>query len=113
MYRLQDEEAEKTQDMIRDLTYRAESLSVNGLLTLSWGPALEDVTRGVNIVGWKSIEVRAFFWFCWSGSFLIVTAAATYAYGHGQGALGFRAGKRVNIRTSSGILHVTCTLQAT
>ena len=45
--------------------------------------------------------------------FLIVTAAATYAYGHGQGALGFRAGKRVNIRASSGILHVTCTLQAT
>ena len=63
VYRLQDEEAEKTQDMIRDLTYRAESLSVNGLLTLSWGPALEDLTRGVNIVGWESIEVRAFFLF--------------------------------------------------
>jgi hypothetical protein len=115
VYKLQDAVAEKTQDMIRDLTYHAVSLSVGGLLALSWGPALEDATRGANIVGWNTIEVRAFFFFFRSGSLFLILSlvAGTYVNGHGRGAFGFRAGERVNIRESSGILHVTCTLQAT
>jgi hypothetical protein len=64
VYRLKDTAAEKTQDMIRRLTYRIESLLMRGFLVLSWGPALEDVTRGAYIAGWRTIEVRA------QGSFL-------------------------------------------
>jgi hypothetical protein len=71
MYKVQDAVAEKTQHKIRDLAFRAASVSVGGLLALSWGAALEDLTRGANIIGWNTVEVRAFFFFR-SGSFLIL-----------------------------------------
>lgn len=60
-YKLQDEEAEKTQDMIRRLTYRIESLQIRGFCALSWGRALEDASRGAYIAGWRTIEVRIAF----------------------------------------------------
>ena len=59
VYRLQEAAAVKTQDMIRRLTYRIESLLMRGFLALSWGVALEDPTRGAYIAGWRTIEVRA------------------------------------------------------
>ena len=58
VYRLQEAAAVKTQDMIRRLTYRIESLLMRGFLALSWGVALEDPTRGAYIAGWRTIEVR-------------------------------------------------------
>ena len=58
VYKLQDDAAEKTQDMIRRLTYRIESLQMRGFYALSWGRALEDVSRGAYIAGWRTIEVR-------------------------------------------------------
>jgi len=57
VYRTQVEGAETTQDKIRRLTYRIESLMVPGFLGLSWGVALEDISRGVYIAGWRTIEV--------------------------------------------------------
>jgi hypothetical protein len=66
-YKLQDDAAEKTQDMIRRLTYRIESLQMRGFLALSWGRSLEDVSRGAYVAGWRTIEVRrvlrSFVWF--------------------------------------------------
>jgi len=56
IYRLQDAAAEKTQDMVRRLTYRIESLLMRGFLALSWGVALEDVTRAAYIAGWRTVE---------------------------------------------------------
>lgn len=55
-YKLQDDAAEKTQDMIRRLTYRIESLQMRGFLALSWGRSLEDVSRGAYVAGWRTIE---------------------------------------------------------
>lgn len=48
--------AAETQEMIRRLTYRIESLQSSGFIAISWGIALEDATRGVNFSGWRSIE---------------------------------------------------------
>jgi hypothetical protein len=56
VYRLQAAGAEKTQDMIRRLTYRIESLLMRGFMALSWGVALEDGSRGAYIAGWRTIE---------------------------------------------------------
>jgi hypothetical protein len=47
----------ETQDMVRRVTYRYESLQVPGFIALSWGVALEDGTRAVNLGGWRSVEV--------------------------------------------------------
>jgi hypothetical protein len=52
--------AAETQEMIRRVTYRVESLQSPGFVSFSWGVALEDATRGVNLNGWRSIEVRPF-----------------------------------------------------
>ena len=54
--------AAETQEMIRRLTYRIESLQSPGFIGISWGVALEDETRGVNLNGWRSVEVRPFFY---------------------------------------------------
>jgi hypothetical protein len=54
--------AAETQAMIRRITYRIESLQSPGFVAISWGVALEDGTRGVYFGGWRSIEVRFFFW---------------------------------------------------
>ncbi|KAI9444526.1 hypothetical protein H4582DRAFT_1909456 [Lactarius indigo] len=56
VYRTQAADAETTQDKIRLLTYRIESLQMPGFVALSWGVALEDVTRGAYIAGWRNIE---------------------------------------------------------
>jgi len=56
LYRLQAAGAETTQDMIRRLTYRIESLLMRGFQALSWGAALEDGSRGAYIAGWRTIE---------------------------------------------------------
>lgn len=50
-----------TQEMIRRITYRIESLQLPGFIAISWGIALEDATRGVSLTGWRSVEVRPFF----------------------------------------------------
>ena len=50
--------AAETQEMIRRITYRIESLQSPGFIQISWGIALEDGTRGVNLSGWRSVEVR-------------------------------------------------------
>jgi hypothetical protein len=52
--------AAETQEMIRRITYRIESLQSPGFIAISWGIALEDGTRGVNLTGWRSVEVRPF-----------------------------------------------------
>ena len=52
--------AAETQELIRRITYRVESLQMQGFIALSWGVALEDGTRGVYLGGWKTIEVRSF-----------------------------------------------------
>lgn len=56
MYRTQAAGAEATQDKIRRLTHRIESLQMRGFVALSWGVALEDVSRGVYVAGWRTIE---------------------------------------------------------
>ncbi|KAI9438435.1 hypothetical protein BJY52DRAFT_1323813 [Lactarius psammicola] len=56
VYRAQTAGAETTQDKIRRVTYRVESLQVPGFLALSWGVALEDDSRGTYIAGWRTIE---------------------------------------------------------
>ncbi|KAF8257456.1 hypothetical protein EI94DRAFT_1292015 [Lactarius quietus] len=56
VYKLQDAAAEETQDMIRRLTYRIESLQMRGFIVLSWGPSLEEASRGAYIAGWRTIE---------------------------------------------------------
>jgi len=48
--------AAETQEMIRRITYRIESLQSPGFIAISWGIALEDETRGVNLSGWRSVE---------------------------------------------------------
>jgi hypothetical protein len=52
--------AAETQEMIRRVTCLEESLKVQGFVAISWGVAIEDGTRGVNLGGWRSIEVRSF-----------------------------------------------------
>jgi hypothetical protein len=52
----------ETQEMIRRITYRIESLQSPGFIGISWGIALEDGTRGVNLNGWRSVEVCPFFY---------------------------------------------------
>jgi hypothetical protein len=52
--------AAETQELVRQITYRIESLQMQGFIALSWGVALEDGTRGVYLGGWKTIEVRSF-----------------------------------------------------
>ncbi len=66
-YKTTDEEvdsratpAAETQEMIRRLVCRIESLQSPGFFAISWGIALEDRTRGVSITGWRSVEVRFF-----------------------------------------------------
>lgn len=56
VYRTQAAGAEATQDKIRRLTHRIESLQMRGFVALSWGVALEDVSRGVYVAGWRTIE---------------------------------------------------------
>jgi len=63
VYRADDREvnpdarpAAETQELVRRITYRIESLQMRGFIALSWGVALEDGTRGVYLGGWKSIE---------------------------------------------------------
>jgi hypothetical protein len=53
--------AAETQEMIRRITYRVESLQSPGFVAMCWGIALEDPTRGVNLNGWRSVEVRPVF----------------------------------------------------
>jgi hypothetical protein len=65
--------AAETQEMIRRITYRIESLQSPGFIGISWGIALEDGTRGVNIGGWRSVEVR-FFYFLAQSLFVPTTA---------------------------------------
>lgn len=50
--------AAETQELMRRITYRLESLQMQGFVALSWGVALEDGRRGVYLGGWRSIEVR-------------------------------------------------------
>jgi hypothetical protein len=50
--------AAETQERMRRITYRIESLQMQGFVALSWGVALEDGRRGVYLAGWRSIEVR-------------------------------------------------------
>jgi hypothetical protein len=53
--------AAKTQEMVRRIVCRVESLQSPGFIAISLGVALEDATRGVCITGWRTIEVRFFF----------------------------------------------------
>jgi hypothetical protein len=62
IYRTQDAGAATTQGQIRRITYRVESLQMQGFVALSWGVALEDGARGVYLGGWRTIEVS--FAFC-------------------------------------------------
>lgn len=55
--------AAETQEMIRRVVYRIETLQSPGFIAISWGVSLEDPTRGVSITGWRSVEVRFFFLF--------------------------------------------------
>ena len=50
--------AAETQELVRRITCRVESLQMQGFVALSWGVALEDGRRGVYLGGWRSIEVR-------------------------------------------------------
>jgi hypothetical protein len=52
--------AAETQEMVRRVTCREESLQVQGFVAISWGVAIEDGTRGVNLGGWRSVEVSSF-----------------------------------------------------
>jgi len=56
IYRTQDAGAATTQGQIRRITYRVESLQMQGFVALSWGVALEDRARGVYLGGWRTIE---------------------------------------------------------
>jgi len=49
--------AADTQEMIRRVVYRIESLQSPGFIAICWGVALGDGTRGVSITGWRSVEV--------------------------------------------------------
>ena len=53
--------AAETQEMIRRVVYRIETLQSPGFITISWGVALEDETRGISITGWRSVKVRFIF----------------------------------------------------
>jgi len=48
--------AAETQELIRHIIYRQESLQSPGFAAISWGVALEDRTRGVSLSGWRSVE---------------------------------------------------------
>lgn len=50
-----------TQEMIRRIVYRKESLQSPGFIANSLGIALEDGTRGVSLGGWRTVEVRSTF----------------------------------------------------
>jgi hypothetical protein len=52
--------AAETQEMVGRLMDCVEILQSPGFISFSQGVALEDATKGVNIVGWRSIEVRFF-----------------------------------------------------
>ena len=58
IYRLHDAGAAETQERIRRLTYRIESLQMRGFIALSWGVTVEDGARGVYLGGWRTVEVR-------------------------------------------------------
>lgn len=49
--------AAETQELIRRLVNRVETLQMPGFIGLSWGVAVEDGARGVSLVGWRSVEV--------------------------------------------------------
>jgi hypothetical protein len=59
IYRTHDEGAAETQERVRRLTYRVESLLMRGFIALSWGVAIEDGSKGVYIGGWRTIEVSS------------------------------------------------------
>jgi len=52
--------AAETQEMIRRVSLRLESLQVQGCAAVSCGAAIEDGTRGIYLIGWRSVEVRSF-----------------------------------------------------
>jgi len=56
LYRTHDAGAAETQELIRRLTYRIESLQIRGFIALSWGATVEDSTRGVYLGGWRTVE---------------------------------------------------------
>ncbi|KAI9448760.1 hypothetical protein F5148DRAFT_698813 [Russula earlei] len=56
LYRTNDAGAAETQERIRRVTHRVESLQMQGFIALSWGVTVEDGTRGVYLGGWRSIE---------------------------------------------------------
>ncbi|KAH9959504.1 hypothetical protein BGW80DRAFT_1464756 [Lactifluus volemus] len=56
VYKVDDEDPETTQEKIRRVTYRIESLQMQGFIALSWGVAAGDGTRGLYIAGWKTVE---------------------------------------------------------
>lgn len=58
IYRLNDAGAAETQERIRRLTYRIESLQMRGFIALSWGVTVEDGARGIYLGGWRTVEVR-------------------------------------------------------
>ncbi len=58
IYRTHDAGASETQELIRRLTHRIESLQMQGFIALSWGVSIEDGARGVYLGGWRTIEVR-------------------------------------------------------
>jgi hypothetical protein len=59
IYRTHDEGAAETQERVRRLTYRVESLLMRGFIALSWGVAIEDGSIGVYLGGWRTIEVSS------------------------------------------------------
>jgi len=52
--------AAETQESVRDMTGRIQSIQVRGFIALSWGVAIEDATRGFYLGGWTSVEVCFF-----------------------------------------------------
>ncbi|KAI0249467.1 hypothetical protein BJV78DRAFT_1227606 [Lactifluus subvellereus] len=56
IYRTEDARAAETQEMVRRLTYRVESLQMQGFIALCWGVPMEDDTRGIYVAGWRTIE---------------------------------------------------------
>jgi len=52
--------AAETQEMMRRMSCREELPRVQGFIAISWGIAIEDGSRGVYLIGWRSVEVRSF-----------------------------------------------------
>ena len=50
----------ETHELVRYLTGRIQSMQVQGFISLSWGVAFEDATRGFFLAGWTSVEVCLF-----------------------------------------------------